>query len=207
MIKELRSFKLNGYGDLERWFWVWVLPYDILEKRNEYIADFICWFSLTFGSKIWERFERKIDYNSKYGLKSDAVLPFDEFLKKDETFRSFVKLDRSGIKHEITVEDLQKSVSDIQLVPNVPEGVMRVFNAAKRLYIFGYFYYYFFTISKHYAFLALESALRNRNSEIFGKPKNFKSLNMIIEELVRNGTITQAEAKIYDSGRYIRNCL
>lgn len=206
-INELKRFKLVGYGDPEHWYWVWARPYDILEEPEMHARDFMRFFGTTFGYKILEKFEKRIDYNAKYGLKSDPVLPLSELLKKDITFRPFVKVDKSGEPHEITLEDLQKSVCDIQLIPTVPEGVRKVFNAAKRLHIFGYFEYYFFTISQHYAFLALESALRNRYSEIYGKPKNFTKLPVIIKELVQKGIILKGEAKLYDAGRCLRNCL
>ncbi|MCK4431531.1 MAG: hypothetical protein KAW19_09550 [Candidatus Aminicenantes bacterium] len=205
-INELKRFKLVGYGDPEHWFWVWARPYDILEEPEMHARDFMRFFGTTFGYKILEKFEKRIDYNAKYGLKSDPVLPLSELLKKDITFSPFVKVDKSGEHHEITLEDLQKSVCDIQLIPTVPEGVRKVFNAAKRLHIFGYFEYYFFTISQHYAFLALESALRNRYSEIYGKPKNFTKLPVIIKELVQKGIILKGEAKLYDAGRCLRNC-
>jgi hypothetical protein len=206
-IEELRGFKLIGYGDPNCWYWVWIIPYDVLESPKEYVRDFINSFWWTFGDKILQKFERKTDYNSKYRLKSDHVLPLSELLKKDTIFSSFVKVDTSGEPHEITIENLQETVCGIQLIPNVPEGVKKVFNAAKRLHIFGYFEYYFFTISQHYAFLALESALRNRYSEIYGKPKKFIGLNTIIKKLVDKGIIPKGEVKIYDAGRYLRNAL
>lgn len=206
-IKELKSFKLRGYGDTEFWYWVFVIPYDILEKREEYITDFIKLFWITFGYQLLEKFEKRIDYNTQYGLKSDPVLPLSELLKKDIAFSPFVKVDKSGESHEITLEDLQKSVCDIQLIPTVPEGVREVFNAAKRLHIFGYFEYYFFTISQHYAFLALESALRNRYNEVSCKHKKFIKLYEIIKELVQKGIIPKGEANRYDAGRNLRNFL
>ncbi len=52
--------------------------------------------------------------------------------------------------------------STVLLIPQVPESVRRTVQLAKRLFIFAYFEYGFFTISKHYACLALESAIRNR---------------------------------------------
>jgi len=169
--------------------------------------DFMRFFGTTFGDKILEKFEKRIDYNTKYGLKSDPVLPISELLKKDIKFSPFVKVDKSGESHEITLEDLQKSVCDIQLIPTVPEGVRKVFNAAKRLHIFGYFEYYFFTISQHYAFLALESALRNRYNEVNCKHKKFTKLYEIIKELVQKGIIPKGEANRYDAGRHLRNSL
>lgn len=206
-ITELKSFKLLGYGDPDCWYWVWIIPYDILENPEEYARDFIDSFWMTFGDKILQKFERKIDYNSKYGLKSDSILPLSEILKKDKTFSSFVKVDKYARHHEITIEDLQKSICGIQLISDVPEEVKKVFNAAKRLHIFGYFEYYFFTVSQHYAFLALESALRNRYNEMHGKPKKFIGLNIIIEKLVEKKIIPKGEVKIYEAGKYLRNSL
>ena len=206
-IKELRSFKLIGYGDIDHWRWIQIIPYDILENPKDYIRDFTSSFWMTFRDKILQKFERKTDYNSKYGLKSDPVLPLSELLKKDKIFSLFVKVDEYGRSREITIEDLQKSICGIQLIPSVPKEVKKVFDAAKKLYILGYFEYYFFTISQHYAFLALESSLKNRYSEIYGNPKKFIGLNTIIEKLVEKGIIPKGEAKIYDAGRELRNAL
>ena len=205
LIKELKSLKLAGYGDPARWYWVWIIPYDILENPERYAIDFIHSFWMMFGNEILQKFGREIDYNSKYGLKSDPVLPLSELLKKDKIFSSFVKVDKHGKSREITIEDLQKAICGIQLIPNVPEEVKKVFNAAKRLHIFGYFEHYFFTISQHYTFLALESALKNRYNEIYSKPNN--NLKDIIKILVKKGIIPKGEAKIYDAGRELRNAL
>ncbi len=210
-IEWLRDFKTLGYGDPDQWYWVWIIPYDILENAEEYVRDFLYHptnsFLMIFENKILQKFERKIDYNSKYGLKNDPVLPLSELLKKDKRFSSSVKVDKSGRVREKTIEDLQKSICGIQLIPNVPEEVKKVFNGAKRLRIFGYFEYYFFTISEHYAYLALESALRNRYNEIYGKPKNHISLYKVIQKLVKKGIIPKGETKAYDYGRYFRNVL
>lgn len=68
-----------------------------------------------------------------------------------------------------TVEDLQKDICDIQLIPTVPEEVKRIFKAAKDLYVFGYFRWYFFTISEHYANLAIESAIKHKYTQYLGE--------------------------------------
>ena len=206
-INELKKFSLTGYGDPNRWYWVWIIPYDILENTEEYARNFIHSFWMTFRDKILQKFEREIDYNSKYGLKSDIALPLSELLKKDKLVSSVVIIDEYGRDRAITTEELQKSIRGIQLIPSVPKEVKKVFDAARKLYIFGYFEYYFFTISQHYAFLALESALRNRYNGIYGMPKNFIGLNNIIKKLVEKGIVPKGEEKIYDAGRELRNAL
>ena len=53
-------------------------------------------------------------------------------------------------------------VSDIVLIPQVPESVKRTFETAKQLFVFSYFSYALSTTSQHYAFLTLEAAIQAR---------------------------------------------
>jgi hypothetical protein len=204
-MEKLRTFEIESYCDTDRWDWVSIIPYDILTRFEDYVENFFFSFQMNLEHRILVGY-REIDFNAKYCLERDSIRSMSGLLQKDELFCSFVKIDKYG-KHEITIEDLQKDVCDIQLIPLVPEEVKRVFHAAKRLYIFGYFDYYFFTISIHYAFLALESALRNRCREKYGNTSKFIGLNEIIKILVKKGIISKGEEPLYDAGRYLRNTL
>ena len=128
-----------------------------------------------------------------------------EMLKKDKIFDAFVKIDKEGKSKSIELEDLQQHVSTIVLSSKIPEEVKGVFNGAKDLYLFGYFRYYFFTISNHYALLSLESALRNRYNQLFEKPEKFLFLNEIIRKLSDKGIIKKEDRFIYDISRELRN--
>jgi len=205
--KLLKNFELKGYGDPDRWYWFDVVSYDIINKRTDYLREFIFLFQTTFIDKILQKFEKRVDYVSKYGLKSDPILPLSEIIKKDKILNYFIKENKTGRTSELTIEDLQNHICGIQLIPSVPEEVKKVFNAAKKLYIFGYFEYFFFTVSLHYALLSLESVLRNKFSSIYGEPKRFVSLDEIIKKLVEKGIIPKGEASIYDAGRELRNSL
>lgn len=66
------------------------------------------------------------------------------------------------VGNKVTVEEMQEHVADIQLIPQVPDEVKNSFHWAKRLFIFGMFEHGFFTVSQHYAFLAIEAAVRHR---------------------------------------------
>jgi hypothetical protein len=66
-IKGLKSFKLLGYGDLECWYWIWIIPYDILEKPKEYVRDFIHSFLDTFGHKIIKKLREELIIISNMG--------------------------------------------------------------------------------------------------------------------------------------------
>lgn len=132
-----------------------------------------------------------------------------EILKKDHIFDKFVKI-VNGKKEPITLEDLHNGIKNIQLNQNVPEEVKEIFEISKRLFIFGYFYYRFFTVSQHYAFLALESALRNKYKVLFGvDDKRLEKINLkeIIDKLAKEGIIPEDKKDLYDAGRDLRNTL
>jgi len=132
-------------------------PYDIRQDPQEFVFHLATTFTLTIGEMIARRFKVEVDYAAKYNLKPDPIKPIEELLQRD-------------IDHpRKSIEDIQKDVSTIQLVPEAPEAVQRIFRNAKDLYIFGYFRYKFFTIAEHYARLALESAIKNRYYQSLGK--------------------------------------
>ncbi len=203
--EELVKFKFQGYADPENWFYVTVIPYDIFDNPLEHAREFRFSFSFMFGHAILDKFQNRIDFNSKYGLSSEPILSVSELLQKDNTFSGFIKMDRDGNVYEITIEDMQNDICHLQLIPHVPKDVLHVFNAAKKLYVLAYFDYYLFTISNHYTFLALESALRNRYQAIHGESRKFIKLPDIINDLVKNKIIPNGEAQLYSSGGYLRN--
>lgn len=143
--------------------------YDIRQKPDQYVNDLLelmSWLPLTpeIRGKFWKE---EVDYNALFGLVADPILPMSRIVEKDPIFGTFVKLS-GGEVAGIAIEDLQQHISDIQLIPQVPDAVKRVFRIAKELYIFGYFRYSFFTVSAHYSYLALESAIKNRYAASLG---------------------------------------
>jgi hypothetical protein len=96
------------------------------------------------------------DFNSKYGLAPEPVLDDADVLSPDFLSSMFVRID-TGLMPSLN--DVQNVLAQILLIPQVPESVTGTFRIAKRLYLFGRFEYAFYTVSQHYAFLAIEAAI------------------------------------------------
>lgn len=95
------------------------------------------------------RFE---DFNKLYSLEDDPIQILSEIAK------STSQMDLFGMDLEL----IQKKIAHIQLIPQVPEAIKTTITRVKRLFVYGYFEYSFFTISEHYSLLALESAIKLR---------------------------------------------
>ena len=135
--------------------------FNIRKKPEKYIRELFSILTLPGYSPFVEKFKKEEpDWNALYCLEEDPILPFSKIVQEDPILEGFVGF--------ATIEKVQKMISDIQLIPTVPEDVKRVFNRAKDLFVYGYFKYSFFTISEHYSFLALESAIRHRYIKSLG---------------------------------------
>jgi len=133
--------------------------YNVRNNMTKFAFELYMDILTLIGNILIERFSESKDHNVIFDLESDVVLPVEALTKKDRIVE---------MMKDITVEYLQEQVCRLQLVPSVSEHVKRVFERSKKLFVFGYFYYGFFTTSEHYAYLALESAIRNRYNQFLG---------------------------------------
>jgi hypothetical protein len=134
-----------------------IVPYDARAHILDYCGDLAR--ELGSSSELKDLFSPKIDYNAKYNLQPDLLLTDEQLLQPDKINSHFVKF--SDLTPE-TLAERHASIAGIQLIPQVPEGVQRTFHRAKRLYVYGHLEYDFFTVSLHYAHLALDAALHAR---------------------------------------------
>jgi hypothetical protein len=146
--------------------WTWdseeivdFVPYDIRKFPTEYGRYLAHNLFMSHTEGLIRRFKKEHDFNALYGLMEDPVLPLEEWTKIDPTTALFVKM---ADGKPPTIEERQKSICGIQLIPKVPEDVRLTFRRAKDAYILGYFRYDFFTVAVHYASLALEAAVKAR---------------------------------------------
>jgi hypothetical protein len=134
-----------------------VVPYDARTRVSDYASDLAG--HISSPSQLSGMFFPRIDFNAKYNLSPDPPLKDEQLLTIDPLSACFVKTSHGGPE---TLSELHSSIAHIQLIPQVPEDVRRTFHRAKRLYVYGYLEYGFFTISNHYALTALDAALHAR---------------------------------------------
>jgi hypothetical protein len=135
--------------------------YDITERLNEFAEYLFRFLRGDFWPYIQDRFRRQqvLKLKEKYGIEADPILSAEQLLQPHFLTQMFVRVD-SG--NPLTIEEWQENVAEIQLIPKVPKDIQQTFGLAKRLYIFAFFEYGFFTISQHYAGLAVEAAVQSR---------------------------------------------
>lgn len=165
-----RDFRTTGWCDDEVNFCVQFPLYDIKKNFDKFVFDFLVFPFDSFLGKMRQKFGKGVDWNSKFNLKPDPILPISEITKMDEILRAFLPFSEGA-----GIEKLQEDICNIQLIPNVPEDVKKVFRHAKNLHIYGFFHYNFFAIAQHYAYLALESAIKNRYYQSFGKENTLEN--------------------------------
>ena len=136
-------------------YYIEIVPYDPRPDPIQYADEFSMFFDP--HGEFWEPFSASRDFNAEFNLKPDRVLEEADLLRISPVNVGFFSTDRAT-----AIQEIQEAVAHIQLIPQVPEHPRRVFDWAKRLYIFGLFEYGIFTVAAHYAYLAVESAVYNR---------------------------------------------
>ena len=164
----LDGFQTTGMYDKQTNVYIQFSPYDTRKNFNRFFQEFV-WFVLDMAvlEKVRQESSKGVDWLSRFKLSPDPILTYDEVTKMDRIVGFFSPFARGA-----GIEKLQEDICNIQLIPDVPEEVKKIFRNAKDLYIYGFFRYNFFTIAQHYAFLALESAIKRKYYQSFQK-ENF----------------------------------
>lgn len=132
-------------------------PFDIRTDPEEYGVRL--GRAIVCDRNFVEVFLNRVDFNAKYSLPPDPVLSAPELLRLN--FASDAPATDNRLR-QMTLMERQRTVGDVQLIPQVPCGVREIIRRAKKLYIYGFFEYSFFTVAEHYIYAAMEAALRAR---------------------------------------------
>jgi hypothetical protein len=165
-----KDFRTTGWFEDEVNSYTQFLFYDIKTNFDKFVFDFLTFpFPLLTERACW-KVGKHVDWSSKFGLPPDPILHMEELTRIDKTLDAFESYSKCG-----GIEKLQQEMCNIQLIPSVPGNVKKVFQDAKDLHTYGFFRYSFFATAQHYAYLALESAIKNRYYQSFGQENTLQS--------------------------------
>lgn len=156
-----KNFQITGMWEPDERWHLHFIPDDVV-KNPQALHDSLRLLFLSFpkDTPLSGKFRRPFHeyYSELYDIKPDPIIPYNEFIKSNRMNSTF----------RLSLNKIQNIIGEIKLIPLVPKEVKTVFNRAKQLFIFGFFRYEFFTISQHYAYLALESAIKARYMKSLG---------------------------------------
>jgi hypothetical protein len=165
-----RTLSITGWFEDEVGTFTQFLRYDIKAHSQRFVFDFLTDpFHLIAERTCWKA-RKHVDWDSKFGPHPDPILPAEDLTKIDRTVDAFESFSGPG-----GIEKLQEGICSIHLIPSVPGSVKKVFQDAKDLHTYGFFRYSFFAVAQHYAYLALESAIKNRYYQSFGKENTLQN--------------------------------
>ena len=165
-----KDFRTIGWCDDEVGFCIQFPLYNIKGNFTSFVSDFLAFPFSSLTEKTRRKVGEHVDWSSKFNLTPDPILPMSEMTRVDGTLSAFLPFSEGA-----GIEKLQEGICNIQLIPNVPWDVREVFRRAKGLHIYGFFRYNFFAIAQHYAYLALESAIKNRYYQSFGEQNTLQN--------------------------------
>jgi hypothetical protein len=117
----------------------------------------------------------------------ETLKELPKITEPDTRSTAFVKFNSStGTTEPITLEDNYRYVEYVQLTESVPEDVRSYMEAVKTLFVYGWFYYPFYTLSVLLATTAVEMALRARFPK---KGPDFRGLGRLFRRAINEGIL------------------
>ena len=194
------KFEYTGFP-LDDGAYVQFTFYDIKSNPDKFYGDFHRLFTSWFNHYFIDKYntETRIDFNDRYGMKPDAVVPAPDLLVPDSRAR-------------LSLEKLQEVVAGIQLSPKVPEPVRAEFQRAKDLLTFSYFKYDFMTLAVRSAVFSHEVAMKSRYVQSLGGKAVLKHGSETVSELtnpsyfeISDHIFKMRKTKKYRQGRILVN--
>ncbi len=111
-----------------------------------------------------------------------------EVTEADFRSTAFVKLDRvRGVAERVTIEDNYRVLVEyVQLHDGVPEEIRSYMEAVRSLFLYGWFYYPFYTLAAFLATTAVEMALRTRFPR---QGRDYRGLAKLFKRAISEGAL------------------
>jgi hypothetical protein len=138
---------------------------------------------------------------SDLGFKEITV---ENWMKPDGILKGFVRISFNGVVSSISGEDYVQNILEPKLINKTPIEVLKLFEVARGIMVYGYFFYPLYAIGTEQLFRVLEAAINARCKEL-NIPRSIQKLCAKINWLHENKNISDEFAEQLHVARKARN--
>ena len=138
---------------------------------------------------------------AKFGFKE--ISP-NNWLEPDTALRGFVRMSSDGQTQTLTSDDYLRLILNPKLIEAVPTDVQALFEVARGVMVYGYFFYPLYTLAVEQLFRVADAAVLHK-CKASGAPNSTKTFEKRIKWLVDKGIIPHSELTRWDATRKLRN--
>ena len=138
---------------------------------------------------------------TRFGFK-EIIL--SNWLEPDDALKGFVRISPDGQPHTITGEEYLQHILRPKLHASVPSDVQALFEVARGVMVYGYFFYPLYTLAVEQLFRVVEATLAHKYKALRA-PKSRRTFEKRIEWLVEEGVISRQESARWHAARQMRN--
>lgn len=131
-------------------------------------------------------------------------LTSENWSEPDPVMRHFSFIPRAGPPRPATAEDWVRDFLRLELSPAVPRNVRDLFEVARGVCLYGWFFYPLYQLGEDQLFRVIDAAVGAKCVQA-GGPKAGASFAARISWLLKRGVIPEAERVHWDSLRNLRN--
>jgi len=132
------------------------------------------------------------------------VLTVENWNRHDTQSAHLVLVDRQGVERTPTGDGWVERILKPQLNGTIPGEVAEMFEVARGILVYGWFYYPLFTAGAEKMYFVIETAVSDRCSQLRA-PKGRKTFKQKIDWMFEKHHLTEAEFKRLDASRSLRN--
>ncbi len=125
----------------------------------------------------------------------------ENWLKMDPTIEAFVSI---ATRKPLSADQWAKDILSLSLGDHVPDEIFSMFEAARNIMVFGYFFYPLFTIAEGQLFRVADAAVTLKCKQL-GAPQGVDNLYRRLDWLRSIGVLSESERARWDLLRELRN--
>ena len=131
-------------------------------------------------------------------------LSAENWLTPDSTVQAFVRIAPDGSTHNISGEEWLRDILHAQIHESVPLEIRKMFEVARGVMAYGYYFYPIYTLGIGQLFRVVESAV-SLKCEMLAAPSSVKTFNQKITWLTQRGVIPENKSLHWTGLRKLRN--